>query len=482
MSDEDLAKLDPELLADIRRKTNPYGKATVPVDSDKFLTFSITNLSEKYMMKFLTTAIQGYLERSVDTYKLLPGLPNVSVYEYLQNPSLLDTPKVAIERKDKSVMHDFEFNRKMMQKRVIIKAFLEEMFQFHPDEHVRSAYKPNYGDPERKLLENRTAKFAVDHLRATDKEFAAMHQEHLVRTGQVAPMKTVKRLRKTKRTTKGKDGKITEEIIEKEYSVQVPDLEAQKLLQEVSNAERVEKIDAEIMASMASNDTESKDTKDAAAAAVTRETTTMIPPAELFHGLSGYVRDNYDALRDVVRDLYSEKPDLEFCIMPWAAHKTAEEAEKYRKQYADQTVATMHTAQMGNWTILADYKENVERSEFYNKETAIFEQMQRQNEADEKMGQDLMRKRVKKEKKKNVLESGPDSEGFTKWRSENRELKKLGAKNIGDMASDDTVGNVIESEIWKANATGLEMIREKIHLLSEAPTKEQAEIIHKSYS
>ena len=67
----------------------------------------------------------------------------------------------------------------MMKKRVIVKEFLEHIFQYSPDEHVRGAYKPNPQDKERKVLKTPAAKLHITKLKKQNKKFKKQMEENM---------------------------------------------------------------------------------------------------------------------------------------------------------------------------------------------------------------------------------------------------------------------------------------------------------------
>jgi hypothetical protein len=165
----------------------------------------------------------------------------------------------------------------------------------------------------------------------------------------------------------------------------------------------------------------------------------MIPPADLFMLFNIYYQTHYEEMRSAVRALYCENPLFELAINPYSVHKTQEDADKFKKQHADEVITEVFTAQTGKWNFFDCFKEQRESVNYYNKDTIILEEMTKQMERDAKLGQELMAKRIVKEKKKNIIEDGPDAETFNKWKQENAELSKLNAKYVGDMVNDDVV-------------------------------------------
>lgn len=435
LKNTDLSKIDQEKIIEMRKRLNPYGRTIA--GSEKFLNFSLTQITHEYWKKLVTTSMIGYLNRMCDEWKVPNGVPVVSVYEYLDNPSLLDTPEIAIQKGNKSMILDYEQNREWMKKRVIVKEFLEEMFMFNPDEHVRSAYRPNYKDQNRKPLDTMAARIAVNHACAKDPDFRAAKELHDATNG----VKT----KKVRRTIRGKDG--TTKVVIREVPVDLPP--------PTPEAPTIRtKLDPEHPVDPNAGST----------------VTNMIPPADMFHRFKMYMTENFEQLREAVLALYAEKPEYELAINPYSWHDTRDDAEKFKKQHANEVITEVFTAESGKWNFFDSFKIQRDSVNFYNKDTIILEEMVKQIERDERLGQDLMAKRVEKEKAKNVIEAGPDAENFKKWVEENSDLTKLGAKYIGDMADEETPENAIEVPVWRVARGGLELTKDKFFSQAEAPT------------
>jgi hypothetical protein len=435
LKDEDLSKLSADKILEIRKKLNPYGRTIA--GSDKYLNFSITQISHEYYKKLIITSFIGYLNRMCDEWKVPNGIPVTPVYDFIDDKTKLDTPKAVLDKNDTSAIYDYEFNRKWMEKRVIVREFLEEMFQFNPDEHVRSAYRPNYKDPQRDPLKTMAAKIAVNHLVKQDASFRNEKKQYDESQG--------KEYVKVKKVIVGKDGQkktIYRDVPVKEDEVVKPKPHSGKKLEETGSKDDI----------------------------VMDTVTNYIPPHDIFGRFKMYLNENYEELREAVMLLYCEKPDLELAINPYSWHDTKEEAEQFKKQHADEVIAEVFTAHSGKWNLFDSFKEQRESVNFYNKNTIVLEEIVKQIERDEKLGQDLMSKRVEKEKKKNIVEAGPDAENFKKWREENSELKKLGAKYIGDMADEDAPENSVQVDVWKIAKGGLEIVKDKFFSQAEQPT------------
>jgi len=426
LSDKDLAEMPADKILELRKQINPYGRTIA--GSDKFLNFSLTQISHEYHKKLITTAFIGFLNRMCDEWKVPDGIPVVSVYDALKDPSLLETPSIAAG--NDSIQYDYEFNRRWMKKRIVVKEFLEEMFQFNPDEHVRSAYRPNYKDAERKPIETMAARLAVDAACIRDTKLAAERKQYLEENGV--------KFKKVKKVIKARDG--TTKTIIKEVPINELPLDTRP----TQDVHKVDGVDPTLPGTVRN----------------------MIPPADMYGRFKTYLTENYEELRDAVAELYCEKPNFELAINPYVMCDTREEAEAFKKQHADEVISEVFTAETGKWNFFDSFKQQRESVNFYNKNTIILEEMTKQIERDERLGQDLMNKRVANAKKKNIVESGPDSENFSKWRSENNTLQKMGAVNPND---DDVPEDAIQVDVWKLAKGGVELTKEKFYTASEAP-------------
>lgn len=433
LTDKDLSELNADEILELRKKTNPYGRTIQ--GADKYLNFSITQISHEYWKNFIVTAFVGYLNRMNDEWKVPSGVPVVPVYKYLDDPSLVDTPQLILDKQHKKTIAEYEFNRKMMEKRVIVKEFLEEMFQFNPDEHVRSAYRPNRADRTRKPVDTPAGKLAVNHLKRTDKDFRIKEELY----EDAAPQPEQQKTKKIRRIITGKDGKKKTVIREVPIEPAVVD---------DSTPIELDKPDPNLPSTV-------------------RE---MIPPHDLFGRFKMYYQENLEQLRDAVQDLFAVKPDLELAINPYAVHDTAEEAEDFKKKHRNEVITEIFTTVFGKWNFFDTFKEQRENVNFYNDNTVILEEMTRQLERDERLGQDLMRKRVEKEKAKNIVEAGPHAESFKKWRDQSSVLKSMGAEHIGDVVSDECPDDAIQLDIWRVNKGGLEITKDILYSQAEAPT------------
>lgn len=372
-----LDKMTDEQISELRKRINPYGRTIE--GNDKYTCLSITNLSEQYMKKFLATSLIGFLYRQCDEYLVDDGEPTIPLDDYNTYMTKYEeitrkafsakewfykfskehkkNEPLSIEQKAMVLENQRHLDRADgFSKRIVVRNFLNNLFQFNPDKHVRSAYSDNPLDPER------------------------------VRPAQVSD----KKVKKSVKVIKGRDGKTMR--VPKESEPEVDPEEAKR-----SNSSFVK----------------------------------HIPPADTFHRWNYYTDVNYEEIRTAVQDLYCDKPDLEFAINPYKQFNTKEETENFINKHKNEVIADILTLTNGKWNLCGSFKKNRDRINFYNEKTVILEEIFKQMESDKLLGKDLMRKRVKRKKAKNIKECGPDPEEFKKYKKDHpSSFESMGAENV----------------------------------------------------
>ena len=124
-------------------------------------------------------------------------------------------------------------------------------------------------------------------------------------------------------------------------------------------------------------------------------------------------------MREVTNDLYKVKPDLEFAINIYDKFDNKDKGNDFINKYRNQATSEIFNVSTNKWTLLGPFKENRDKIDFYNKHTKIIESMIEQQEADAKLGADLMKDRVKKKKVKNEKIFGPNDPQFDVYKKNN---------------------------------------------------------------
>mgnify|MGYP005994098677 FL=1 len=406
LDEESLAKLSDKEVLELRKQLNPYGRTIE--GSNKILTFSYTDLQHEYTKKLVTTAMIGFLNTMCDEWRVPDGIPVVPVYDYVRDPSKLDEFEKTLQ-KPEEMKEEIEENKKNMIKRVVIKEFLEDMFQYNPDIHVRSAYKPCIDDDERNILETPAARLAIFQLTKTDPVFK---EDMLL-------------------------------------------YEREKLLKEKLNNGEIAKL------------------SDKSTETLKKYMTEMIPPADVFHRFQYYYDSNYEVLKDIVGDLYCDKPCFETAVNPYAWHDNEDDADTFINKHKDEVISTIFKAHSGKWNIIAPYKKVRESMRFFNKKTVVLEEIAKQIEKDSQMGAELMKKRIQVKKKKNIAKDGADDVAFLKWKGQNNKLKDMGASTLEkEDLTEECPMDALEVPVFRVSHGGMKITKDKFYTEAVAPNPE----------
>jgi hypothetical protein len=454
LTDEELGQLNEDEISALMKNVAVSGR--IIGGSDRFITACVVNLDKKFMERQILISMVGYLFRKCSEYHVPDNVPVVSIPDYLKDKSILDTPKHIIESGNKSALYDWEFNRRMMEDRIKIYAFLETMFQFNPVEHVRSEYKPNFADTTREVIETPAALLAMKHLSKTDEKFAESYNEYAKTRGIKRKSKFVKVVEKRARRifdTSTRKERI--EPYEVEKVIEVPDENAAEFKGVPENYT--------IHPKQLSYDYPHDPDFD-------RIVRYNIPPQNTYYEFERYSNENAVEIRKATIDMFSYKPFYGDMILPCSHHDSEDDAKEYVKKYNKHVIAPIYILPTGRWNFIEQFVADPDYiPPTYSKDMQIFEGMIAKLEEDNKLGYDIVKHRIRKEKTKSEMENGKDDPAFKKWQAQNRELEKMGAKHIGDTASLDTPDNAIEVDVIKVAKGGVEVVKDKFHSLAQKP-------------
>ncbi len=476
---EAFAKLPAEKVMQWRKILSPFGRTIE--GSNCYCNLSITQPAREFDFVLSMLGQQGYIMKALDEYLVPEGVPTYSVADYVDNPSILATPQNMIDKKDSLGIAKYEYARRAMKYKARIYAFLESLFQFNPNEHVMPGYQPNPADSTRKPIRTRAAHRAIEFLKQNDSEFKSMQelQEQYMREQGIDPetgFYTKPRTKKVRRTTrsiiKGRDGQ-PDKPVEHSEIVEVPIMPVEPSLLSLPFGPKImdhsflhvfddagNPISENVVAE---NKTVDKDLRK-------RLTETLIPLDTLARAKM-YIKSNYDELLTLVNDLSGWKPDIQYTVNPYSWHQTEEEAAAFVRKHAKEVIATIYTVQSGKWNILSDYRTVRERIKFYGENTKVIEMMMEKHQKDEKMGDAMLKLRMKKNKKANEIEAGKHADSFKKWKKQSDLVKTV---NPGGMADDDIPDDAVSLDIWKCNPSYQQVVRETIAIQSERPTVAEA--------
>jgi hypothetical protein len=458
---EILAPLDDDTIIEIRKRMNPYSK-TLKVP-EAYSTFAWTSITRKYDMRFVTTGLIGFLYQWLDEYN--SDMRDDAIENPIQNPNKHQSPYDPFEVSD--------FNESVLEKtddhyadtivpvtkiKSEIKLFLDSLLEYNPNLHVRDAInKKGHHDPERQ-----TKKRAVKKKRKQ-------------RFGKNRP-KNQEGLKKALEDARLKNNSL-DVLDEKMHEEAVGDnlddngLNPERLSQEeMENGEDLVVDSAKELA----------DTTEEEIAPISdlNPAWNVIPSGDNYHRFQIYLDRNFEEIREVVKTFYCEKPDIEDMINPFRQFATEDEATAWKDKHQREFRSSIYVIKNGSWCVLGQFKENRKRAKVYNKDTRILQAMEEQGREDEKLSADMVKKRVKVAKKKNIKREGPDDLGFREQLKDNKPeiASKYGVKATNleeeEEEEDECPDDAVEVNVIHIGEGGGKLTATKFYTEAEEPDVE----------
>jgi hypothetical protein len=335
--------------------------------SDKeYINISISNLRDEYQRKFLMTSIIGYLFQTLDEWD-----PYEDCSESERDEQLSKIVKGQVSR------------------------FLERNLKYNPNRHVSGAHT-NSKDTERPTKDSMLESRLVPVVNTLSTNAAVLD----------TAKRTYQSLVKTDRVLTSCVDSLAETDAEMHGVILKQREECRDLLRSVGTGVK-QLCD--------------KDTTD---------TYLIEPPVDVFYHWDRYIHNNYEQLREATNVLYNDKPDLEFAIHYFGHYDTKEKADTFKRKNESRFISPVLTIENGAWTLLGPFKENRGRVEFYNKNTEILKRIFDQMETDQKLGKDLMKKKVIKAKTKEYRQFDGDPKGLEEYKDAMGTIESLGAQPI----------------------------------------------------
>lgn len=198
----------------------------------------------------------------------------------------------------------------------------------------------------------------------------------------------------------------------------------------------------------------------------------MVPSLDTFIRYDRYAEEFYEQYQDLVHTIYGQRPDVDFAVIVYDKHTNSDEAKKFKERNMNKVIAPITNIDLNRWVLLGPYQENRERVDFYNSHTEVLKEMLDQRERDSKVAADIMRKRIKNEKLKNIAEAGPDAPEFRKFIKENKpNISVMGGEHVAvdNVDDEDDDKNVVEVNVFTVGDGGRDLKVHKIYNPVEAP-------------
>jgi len=451
-------ELDQKAIMALQAKMNLYG-IVIPAER-QFANMSITNIRDRYFRRFTMTALVGMMFQSHAEYSF-DDEPCAELLEFVP-------PEKASEFKAVLAKHSKQATQ----------GFLKRNFQFDPNRHVQSSYSENADDPDRmpKRQAARTNMMFADctpdklDINALMSDFDSL-SESLPIEATVAS----ESFRQDLRAALDNADETLHAAFQHAGDVQSIAAKATKHVVDSDSRVALAKYHAQLT-DLCKDIYSTNPSSARLAGAYEWEV-----PADLYSNFDRYITNNYSQLRSAVDVLYAEKPDIDFAIQFYGSFATEEEARKHQRKHESSVIAPIFTVANEQWTLLGPFKENQERVSFYTKNTEIIQKLFAQAEMDERLGADMMKKRVVAAKTANIAAEGPDAEGLGAYRKAMTSIETLGAKKglsaaeetelseakrVKEMAEVPT--DAIQVDTFHTNAEG-KLVKGKFYTQAETP-------------
>ena len=135
-------------------------------------------------------------------------------------------------------------------------------------------------------------------------------------------------------------------------------------------------------------------------------------PNDTFAWFKMYKNDNFEQLRWATMALYGVLPTTELMVQPaeiFNGKNPYEEYKVYEQMVKETTDVSITAVTFGTWNILGPFQQNKDKVSFLNKNTEILQRILEQHKADEQIGADLLKRRVRERKKENIRREGADA-------------------------------------------------------------------------
>lgn len=466
-------ELTKEEIEQLRKDINFYG--VVPASKKEYANLSIINWRENYLRKLHVTAIIGYL---------------FAVYSEYDEYDTAELEALGMTRENAVL-----YCKKQTEK------FIRRNFDYNPDKHIRTAYVDPKGDPDRsgKLEKirkemNNFADFSDENSEGKGTSRREIDMKDLAQQiGNVLDECKVDGSSEMKNRLFRLFGYFSEDIPFL-YNGNTEIIQTcEKIITYLDAIKSGEYDTGDVLTFinkliMKHQDRLKNIVNNCGYSAVLSGITgsaEWIPPINVFYHLERYINNNYEQLRQVVEALYCEKPDIEYSVQLYKTYRgeTAKmDADADRSALEGELIVPVSTIENDAWVLLGPFKENRERIEFYNKNTELIKMMFEQAEKDEKLASELVKDRGMREKKKNIMEAGPDDPGLKNYEKALGTLETLGAKKILSKEEEEEFtkarltkemaevpADSIQSYVWRTDENG-NFVKDITYIKAEAPT------------
>jgi hypothetical protein len=417
VSDEDIIAL--------KKRINVIG--TITPSTKSHAVISVLNMKDRYMRDFLTTAFVGFLYRRLAEYT--PDYIAHMEDDYKRRINAITEGPTIQQDRDALREECLQIvNKHKNAHRTIVRDFLDSVLKFNPDKHVRraptelpiSALDIIHGNI---MVEPKVAAAAAAPSMAATLDIGKIEENIIAETTQILrdeiekfkqPNPTVSTIAEIEaatitaaeivyQTTRkiGCDLSQSVSVLTREIATTTDKQRINELQDErqflISHNERIQDA-AKLVGSYATSRTMMD----------IDNIMQIAPPADVFYHFGRYIDSHYESLHIMTQLLYDVTPDVDNSIIYYDSFDTPEKAREYIRVHEAEFTLDPKVIENGEVTIIAPFRENREKVDFYNRHTEALKIMMDQLKKDQELGKVLIEKRIKDVKRKNIHEEGPD--------------------------------------------------------------------------
>lgn len=142
-----------------------------------------------------------------------------------------------------------------------------------------------------------------------------------------------------------------------------------------------------------------------------------MPPKDTCHRFMRYRDAHFEQLRDLTALLTGFDPVMEDAIQVLGTFEDEDKSKEFREKHRDDFTTPIIDVKEGAWAFTGPWQENTDKQDFYNQHTEFLRAVTDRLEQDQKTGNELMKKRVTKQKKRDIEENGPDPKSLKDYKT-----------------------------------------------------------------
>ncbi|MCK9604105.1 MAG: hypothetical protein M0R66_07095 [Candidatus Omnitrophica bacterium] len=466
---DSIADMDDEDIIELKQRINPIG--TFAPEQKSYMVASIVNMKDASARQFMTTAMIGFIYRRLEEYVPDFVVAMEESYAVRINDTTDQVRRDALREECATHARDYRTAHKSS-----IRAFLDSIFLFNPDKHVRrapaelpiDALAIITGATEDRARDAAESAAPAEASVATNVATTGVATTGAAATG-VAPDLAITREAFAESTAilrneiaRYKTAAAPESPLAQERGVsraardmELATLEAAKIVYRAAHTASANlalgyRVISEQMNAPAPAPAQLEDARqllqtcrariDSAAdilgpyaaessALDVRHALEIAPPADVFYHFGRYIDSHYEVLRLLTDTIYRSPPGIENVIIYYDTFENLDRAKEYVRVHEAEFRADPKIIENGGVTVLGPFRENRDAVDFYNRHTEVLRVMMEQVARDHQIGKDLTKKKIVDAKRKNIRETGPDdAPGLERYIGARGIISKFGKK------------------------------------------------------